>query len=255
MTGRVPTLLIGRVATPSSAHRTRRIHYVTNCCKACGILVPPPRQRCSRCTMVTYCSPECQRAHWPAHRSLCLPIPALSPDTFHSVPHRLLHAGRKFVNTFYTEVAVVGVQAFLSILDTYPFAANESDDNFVGRFKELTRHVVWVIQLKEKKGASRDQEPHARDVQYVRGSGHRQTQVAYPTGGNPRGLQERQRLIDAKEESSQNSTGVCVGVLLDDKDGNPQAEFTVCVDIADLVELKTSYFSRLADVELSMCGI
>jgi hypothetical protein len=30
-----------------------------------------PAQRCSRCRVVRYCQPECQRADWPAHAAVC----------------------------------------------------------------------------------------------------------------------------------------------------------------------------------------
>jgi hypothetical protein len=43
-------------------------------CAACGALPAlkaPAFQKCAACTGVTYCSKECQRAHWPAHRADC----------------------------------------------------------------------------------------------------------------------------------------------------------------------------------------
>jgi hypothetical protein len=43
-------------------------------CAACGALPAldvTPFQKCAACTGVTYCSKECQRAHWPAHRADC----------------------------------------------------------------------------------------------------------------------------------------------------------------------------------------
>jgi hypothetical protein len=40
-------------------------------------------KKCSRCVLTAYCSPECQRAHWPVHKPMCVPSPlaadALSP--------------------------------------------------------------------------------------------------------------------------------------------------------------------------------
>ena len=39
-------------------------------CRGCG---KPTEQLklCSRCQMAAYCSPECQRAHWPIHKREC----------------------------------------------------------------------------------------------------------------------------------------------------------------------------------------
>ena len=37
--------------------------------------------RCSRCKCTYYCSPEHQRAHWPSHRSACLPTASTSAPT------------------------------------------------------------------------------------------------------------------------------------------------------------------------------
>jgi hypothetical protein len=43
-------------------------------CAACGARAGQPGVRlkmCSRCKGVRYCGPQCQRAHWPAHKGKC----------------------------------------------------------------------------------------------------------------------------------------------------------------------------------------
>jgi hypothetical protein len=35
-------------------------------------------QKCSRCRAVRYCSSECQRSHWPEHRTVCVPASAVT---------------------------------------------------------------------------------------------------------------------------------------------------------------------------------
>ena len=37
-------------------------------CSQCGA---PAHKRCSQCSFTRYCSGECQRAHWPLHKSEC----------------------------------------------------------------------------------------------------------------------------------------------------------------------------------------
>ena len=43
-------------------------------CAACGARAGQPGvrlQMCSRCKRVRYCGPQCQRAHWRAHKARC----------------------------------------------------------------------------------------------------------------------------------------------------------------------------------------
>ncbi|KAI6164030.1 ankyrin repeat-containing domain protein [Pisolithus thermaeus] len=58
----------GEVAAPCEARKR---------CESCGTEQSGLRQ-CARCHTVRYCSVECQRAHWPAHRPNCR---AFSPST------------------------------------------------------------------------------------------------------------------------------------------------------------------------------
>ncbi len=44
-------------------------------CEACGALDSPGSalRKCTRCTVVYYCSKDCQKRHWKEHRPRCLP--------------------------------------------------------------------------------------------------------------------------------------------------------------------------------------
>ncbi|KAI0713517.1 hypothetical protein C8Q76DRAFT_731668 [Earliella scabrosa] len=58
-------------------------------CSACRISraeLKAPLKRCARCSTVVYCSKECQKSAWPAHRSVSSPAPRPSPRSNHSVP-------------------------------------------------------------------------------------------------------------------------------------------------------------------------
>jgi hypothetical protein len=38
---------------------------------SCDVCNKPAENRCSRCGLQTYCSPACQRSHWPEHKLVC----------------------------------------------------------------------------------------------------------------------------------------------------------------------------------------
>jgi len=40
-------------------------------CKSLPELSYPPLKDCSRCQSISYCSPQCQKAHWPRHKTAC----------------------------------------------------------------------------------------------------------------------------------------------------------------------------------------
>ena len=52
-------------------------------CASCGAAAA---LLCSRCTQVKYCSRECQRAHWKAHRPACAPRSTPSAASTGAVP-------------------------------------------------------------------------------------------------------------------------------------------------------------------------
>ena len=48
-------------------------------CAACAAQ-GPKLLCCSRCKLVHYCSRECQKQHWKAHKRVCKPPPPRAPD-------------------------------------------------------------------------------------------------------------------------------------------------------------------------------
>lgn len=43
-------------------------------CAAAGCRVMSKLKKCSKCTIVYYCSPSCQRTHWKIHKKTCIPM-------------------------------------------------------------------------------------------------------------------------------------------------------------------------------------
>jgi len=55
---------------PSHAHRQRGVRV----CDTCGSIEQPtikPFRLCGGCMTTNYCSPECQKKHWPSHKAIC----------------------------------------------------------------------------------------------------------------------------------------------------------------------------------------
>jgi len=50
----------------------RAIEQLERYCHQCAAQ-PPTLRACGACGVATYCSAECQRAHWPTHRGECTP--------------------------------------------------------------------------------------------------------------------------------------------------------------------------------------
>ena len=44
-------------------------------CRRCG--KTSGLSKCSRCCVISYCSRDCQKADWPAHKQVCIPAPQL----------------------------------------------------------------------------------------------------------------------------------------------------------------------------------
>ncbi len=56
----------------AAMHNTARgIGDEKGCCASCK-KVPQNLKRCGRCRAIEYCSVECQRAHWPRHKIVCV---------------------------------------------------------------------------------------------------------------------------------------------------------------------------------------
>ncbi|KAH9957121.1 hypothetical protein BC827DRAFT_1138378 [Russula dissimulans] len=55
---------------PSHSHRQRGVRM----CDTCGSIEQPavkPFRLCGGCMTTSYCSPECQKKHWPSHKAIC----------------------------------------------------------------------------------------------------------------------------------------------------------------------------------------
>ena len=72
-----------------------RLDKATQYCDAC-LRAAPRLLTCARCQVATFCSEECQRAAWPAHRAWCRAAAAL-PDTGQD-SHAIVPTGKCEVN-------------------------------------------------------------------------------------------------------------------------------------------------------------
>lgn len=63
------------VAPPPSAQRDQSVDPFT--CSYCHRLSTTKLQACGRCKKQAYCSRECQRTHWKAHKKECVPVEEL----------------------------------------------------------------------------------------------------------------------------------------------------------------------------------
>ena len=55
---------------------------------ACQKITPDAR-KCGGCRLESYCSAECQKAHWPVHKQKCLPLQD-EPGNLKSDPRALI---------------------------------------------------------------------------------------------------------------------------------------------------------------------
>ncbi|OAX42709.1 hypothetical protein K503DRAFT_766498 [Rhizopogon vinicolor AM-OR11-026] len=56
---------------PSHTHHKQRGYRI---CDTCGAIENPSLQKfrlCGGCMTTQYCSPECQKSHWPSHKAIC----------------------------------------------------------------------------------------------------------------------------------------------------------------------------------------
>jgi hypothetical protein len=72
--------LRSRVAVETGSVSSQLSRTDRDTCACCGATATC---HCSRCTVVKYCSKECQRAHWKAHRPSCAPrsTPSAAPTS------------------------------------------------------------------------------------------------------------------------------------------------------------------------------
>ncbi|KAG2364593.1 hypothetical protein BDR07DRAFT_1401250 [Suillus spraguei] len=58
-------------SAPPHAHQKQRGYRI---CDTCGAVENPAAQKfrlCGGCMTTQYCSPECQKSHWPSHKTIC----------------------------------------------------------------------------------------------------------------------------------------------------------------------------------------
>ena len=53
-------------------------------CDGCGAVDAPELKRCGRCRSARFCSVACQRAAWPAHKTVCVPVARATADDTHT---------------------------------------------------------------------------------------------------------------------------------------------------------------------------
>ncbi|KLO15262.1 hypothetical protein SCHPADRAFT_272433 [Schizopora paradoxa] len=61
-------------AHPSPAHQLGKQARGVRLCDTCGAVETPGLQRfrmCGGCMITQYCSPDCQKRHWPSHKAIC----------------------------------------------------------------------------------------------------------------------------------------------------------------------------------------
>ena len=65
--------LAGKDAEEEAAERVAELQHAVPCANfKCGVLkAEADMKRCTRCRNVFYCAPECQKAHWGAHKGHC----------------------------------------------------------------------------------------------------------------------------------------------------------------------------------------
>ncbi|KAK7043832.1 hypothetical protein VNI00_007996 [Paramarasmius palmivorus] len=155
------------------------------------------------------------------------------------------------------KVLAFGIHGFLDILDRDPnFSPTELPAQFVARFRALSRRIVWVIHLREKQSASRDDVPSSSHVFYQLGSGHAMSHEEYLRNSFDRhGRDTIQQLLSAKEAESEDSAGLVTAVFGLDRDGNMRTGFTVTKNVSNLFGLQRGFISTRSELDLAICGI
>lgn len=108
------TLENGSCVTPDfyniveqTSRRQRRDYYLHYLCQVCKTM-PKPSQResCAECKLVTYCSAEHKRMHWPSHADLCQTLADLfkknnvkniTPDDFRRIRVNMMEECEKII--------------------------------------------------------------------------------------------------------------------------------------------------------------
>jgi hypothetical protein len=99
--------------TPSSTHTSTKPRGYRMCdhCRATETPNNPPFKLCSGCMITQYCSPECQKAHWPSHKAICQHTQAQMRQQAAQPDENLLKNLRKFTSAHSSLLGWAGFQA------------------------------------------------------------------------------------------------------------------------------------------------
>ncbi|KAK7047772.1 hypothetical protein VNI00_006100 [Paramarasmius palmivorus] len=234
-----------------SQTRIVKVTYAGSLCEGCGHTIRRGRKVCGHCEVASYCSLACRDEDFGIHMQDCRAAPKFIDNDTTLLHDRLLHSARVFCNIFQARIAVAALHGFFRRLDTFPDLKNEPSDSFVERFLALVRQSVWVITLQEKNHVTRQELPLPKDVRYVAKSGKIVPQSDFPRKNV--GLQNLH--FNRDNPLSPTGTDIIVGVFIDDKHGDAQADYSFSVQVPNIAGLQFAFLSIDPEGELALTGV
>ncbi|KAK7047666.1 hypothetical protein VNI00_006434 [Paramarasmius palmivorus] len=202
------------------------------------------RKRCGGCESVSYCSRECQRAHWHIHRDNCAPNDyawADVPD--HDKP--LVSAARKFLNRHLHPLTHMTSKLFQQHIVELPGNRGSSDTAFFDTWKETSRAFGLLVRLQEKPDTTR-QNPSSGDVFYVPLSAQ-----LVPLDLVPGNQSKRLSLINKNERADGFVGAFVVAADILAKDGTPCRIITATMSVGSVHLFRRFRVANDAEGELA----